>query len=111
MEHLGYYEQVLGMGNEPSYVSRLGATAITGALGAFVATRIAPKKDTKQAIVGGAISAIGVGAVGQAIFPLTGVLYWDRAVLFTAGAGALVGLYLKNQYEREMAYATEMRSL
>lgn len=111
MNHLGYYERALGMGQEPSYESRLGATLATGALGAFVAAKIAPEKDMKVAVVGGALSAIGMGAIGQAIMPLSGFLYWARAIMFPAGAGVLVGLFLRNQYEREMRYAFEMRSL
>ena len=111
LNYLGYYERALGMGDEPSYESRLGATIATGVLGAFVAAKIAPAKDMKVAVVGGALSAIGMGAIGQAILPLSGFLYWARAIMFPAGAGALVGLYLKNQYDREMRYAFEMRGL
>lgn len=109
MNHLGYYERALGMGDEPSYGSRLGATAVTGALGAFVSTRIAPEKDMMVAALGGALSAIAFGAIGQAILPLSGALYWFRVVMFPAGGGVLVGLHLKKQYEREMGYVAEVR--
>lgn len=111
MNQLGYYEQALGMGDEPSYESRLGATALTGVLGAFVATRIAPKELTKQAIVGGAVASIGVGAIGHAILPLSGFLYWVRAIMFPAGAGVAVGTYLKNQHERDMRLTYELVGL
>jgi len=106
MNYLGSYERHMGMGNgEPSYGSRLGATVATGALGAFVAMKVAPEKDKKVALVGGALSSIAAGAIGQAVLPLSGFLYWVRAVMVPAGGGAIVGLYLKKQYERELGYS------
>lgn len=106
MSYLGSYERAMGMGTgEPSYGSRLGATLATGALGAFVSVKVAPEKDMKVAIVGGALASIAAGAIGQAVLPLSGFLYWARAVIVPAGGGVLVGLYLKKQYEREMDYS------
>lgn len=106
MNYLGNYEKAMGMGlDEPSYGSRLLATGMTGALGAFVAMKIAPSKDIKPAIVGGALAGIATGAVGNAILPLTGFLYWARVLMLPAGGGALVGMYLKKQYDREIGYS------
>jgi len=101
MDHLGYYERALGMGDEPSYGSRLGATIATGVLGAFVAYKVTEGMtgDVKAPVIGGALAAIAAGAIGQAVLPMSGFLYWARAIIVPAGAGALVGLYLKRQHE------------
>lgn len=115
MNQLGYYEQALGMGDEPSYWSRLGSTVVTGVLGAFVATRIAPDKDMRVAVVGGALASIGGASIVESVVPLGdflwGVPYWLRGIMISGGAGAAFGMFLKNQYEREMAFAYEMRGL
>lgn len=106
MSAFGSYETAMGMGNDaPSYGSRLGATLATGALGAFVSMKVAPEKDKKVALIGGAAASIAAGAVGQAVLPLSGFLYWVRAIMVPAGGGALVGFYLKKQYERELGYS------
>jgi len=106
----GFYENAMGsLGDEPSYASRLMATLATGALGGFVAMKIAPDKDKKTALAGGAIAAIAAGAVGQAVLPLSGILYWARALMVPAGGGALVGMYLDKQYKREMGYSVRGR--
>jgi hypothetical protein len=101
MNHLGYYERALGMGDEPSYGSRLGATIATGVLGAVVAYKVTEGQtgDSKAPIIGGGLAAIAAGAIGQAILPLSGILYWARAIIVPSGAGALVGLYLKRQHK------------
>lgn len=109
MNHLGYYERALGMGDEPSYESRFSGTVVMGALGGIVAMKIAPKKDRNVALVGGALSAIAMGAIGQAILPLSGALYWFRVLMFPAGGGAIVGVHLKKQAEREIGYVAEIR--
>ena len=105
-KHQNFYENAMGgMGDEPSYGSRLLATLATGGLGAFVAMKIAPEKDKKTAMIGGAVAAIAAGAIGQAILPVSGVLYWARALIVPAGGGALVGMYLDKQFKREINYS------
>lgn len=111
MEQLGYYERALGMGNEPSYGSRLGATIATGVLGAFVAYKVTDGMtgDVKVPVIGGALAAIAAGAIGQAILPMSGFLYWARAIIVPAGAGALVGLYLNRQHKAMLEGSWERR--
>jgi len=111
MNQLGYYERALGMGDEPSYGSRLGATIATGVLGAVVAYKVTEGQvgDAKAPVIGGALAAIAAGAVGQAILPLSGILYWARAIMVPAGAGALVGLYLKRQHTAMLQGSWERR--
>ena len=106
LKHQGFYENAMGwIGGEPSYGSRLLAMVATGGLGAFVAMKIAPEKDKKEAMVGGAVAAIAAGAIAQAILPMDGILYWARALMIPAGGGMLVGRYLDKQFKREIDYS------
>jgi hypothetical protein len=104
-----FYEEAVGLSDEPSYGARLGSTLAQAGIGAVVATIVAPEKDKISAIVGGAVGGIAFGAIGQAILPLSGIMYWMRALMVPAGAGVLVGLYLMRQYKRELGYSVAGR--
>ncbi len=105
LDRTNFYEQSVGLSNEPTYGSRLVSTGVQAGLGAVAAAIVAPEKDRKWAVIGGAGAAVALGAVGQAVLPLSGFMYWVRSLTVPAGGGVLVGLYLMRQYKREMGYS------
>jgi len=101
---LGFYEEAVGLGQPEGLTGNLGSLAMQFALGGFAATMVSPK-DKKYAIIEGGIAAIAAAQAAQAIFPMTGTMYWLRNAMLPGGAGVLVGMHQQKQWERGLGAA------
>lgn len=98
---LGFYEEAVGLGQAEGVIGNLGVLAMQFALGGFASAMVSPK-DKKYAVIEGGIAAIAAGQAAQAIFPMTGTLFWLRNAMVPSGAGVLVGMHQQKQWEQEL---------
>lgn len=98
---LGFYEEAVGLGQTEGVMSNLGVLAMQFALGGFASAMVSPK-EKKYAVIEGGIAAVAAGQAAQAVFPMTGTLFWLRNVMLPGGAGVLVGMHQQKQWEREI---------
>jgi len=97
----GYIEDYLGMGQPETTGGKLGVMAAQFALGALAAGAVF-QQDWKKAAPYGGVAAVAACYLVDTAIPMTGALYWARALLMIpGGVGALVGLYHKKQLESE----------
>jgi len=100
MQHLGYFEEAVGMGQPETGMGNFGLIAAQFVAGGMVAQAVSPKPK-KYAFVEGGIAGVAAALAAQAIMPMDGTLFWARALMVPAGVGGVIGIVHEQQEKKE----------
>jgi len=104
---LGYYEQAMGMGEPQTAVGNIGAVVAQFFSGGLASMYFSPK-ERSCALLEGGVAAVAATQASQSIMPLSGLLYWVRAIGGGVGMGILIGLWHQKQWRSELQASYEL---